>query len=185
VRDWFAYFGLPRRPRVDVALLKENYLRLAALQHPDASGGKTSEFQETLEAYRLLSEPASRLRYLLELETGHPAPSSASLGDGDLFMRVGSALQKAKSLLLRLEGARTPLAKALLAGERALAIGEVRKAGDQIAAEEERLNESLVALDARWPAVEAVEVGNWCGTWTFVSRWKEELSEIGFRLAHA
>jgi molecular chaperone HscB len=75
-RNYFELFGLPRRYRVDPALLEQAYRRLQTEVHPDrfAAGSdqqKRIALQSSArvnEAYRALRDPVERARYLLELQ---------------------------------------------------------------------------------------------------------------------
>ena len=66
--DAFSFFGFERRPLVDEVSLKERYLQLAALRHPDVSGGDDERFHQLQEAYGILRDPAARLRHLRDLQ---------------------------------------------------------------------------------------------------------------------
>ncbi len=71
----FARLGLPPRPDVDLAAAERAYLRLSRALHPDFHGGAGEAAVEHAnrasallnEAWSVLSLPAERLEYLLEL----------------------------------------------------------------------------------------------------------------------
>lgn len=81
--DYFALLEQPRRPWLDVDLLKEKYHALARAAQPDESLN---------EAYRVLSDPKLRLAHLLRVE---PRPSENAPDDlVDLFMAIAPVLGK-------------------------------------------------------------------------------------------
>ncbi len=73
--DYFGFFGMPRRLAFDAADLESRFHQLSWKLHPDNFAG-ASEFERELslerssqlnDAYRALSEPLSRVEYLLAL----------------------------------------------------------------------------------------------------------------------
>jgi molecular chaperone HscB len=74
--DYFAFLGLPRRLKVDMALLEQRFRELSRQYHPDYFyNASQKERLESLErssflndAYRTLRNPVSRIEYLLGLE---------------------------------------------------------------------------------------------------------------------
>ncbi len=74
MKDYFAYFGLPVRFHPDERELKRRFLQKSRETHPDFYTLATPEAQEQAlaesalnnEAYKILSDKHSRIRYLLE-----------------------------------------------------------------------------------------------------------------------
>ena len=74
--DYFAFFGLPPKLNVDVAVLEKSFYELSRRLHPDLNARAGSQEQEwSLEqssllndAYRTLRDPIKRTEYLLHLE---------------------------------------------------------------------------------------------------------------------
>src|SRR5579863_6605496 len=74
--DYFAFFGLPRKLTLDVAVLEKDFYELSRKLHPDLNAQSGSQEQEwSLEqssmlndAYRTLRDPIKRTEYLLHLE---------------------------------------------------------------------------------------------------------------------
>jgi molecular chaperone HscB len=75
-RDYFAFFGLPRKLRLDAAELEKRFHRLSWKLRSD-SFVRTGEYERELsldrssqlnDAYRTLRNPVSRVEYLLALE---------------------------------------------------------------------------------------------------------------------
>lgn len=179
--DFFAVFGLPRRPVLDEAVLKEKYFQQAALLHPDASSGDTEKFRLLQEAFQVLSDLPARLRHLQELEFPAIAPAPMQ---GDLFLQVGQAVQTAQSVSQRLEKTQTPLARALLAGEVASALRNVQSTLQIVEECRASLLQQVGQLDANWPPSAPAELNRLASGLAFVSRWHAQLAEWEFRLAH-
>jgi molecular chaperone HscB len=85
--DYFAFFGLPRKLRIDSADLEQRFRTLSRQFHPDYFyNAAPAERRASLErssylndAYRTLKQPASRIEYLLRVEGFGPAsPEDAS-----------------------------------------------------------------------------------------------------------
>lgn len=178
--DYFALLGVPARPVVDEQALKEKYLRLAAESHPDG-GGDAEKFRNIQEAYRNLSDPSARLRHLATLR-GEGAKSAMDARVSDLFLKVGGVLQRAKTLLAKTE--QGALARALLAQDRARLLGEVRAEKSAVEWVRDVISRELAALDMRWPEVQAGELENFASSFRYLDRWRAELAEAEFQLAH-
>lgn len=183
--DWFSLLGLPDRLQLTEAEIKEKYLPLAARYHPDAAGGNDESFRALQQAYKGLLDPAGRVRHLLELKFPGEKPAAGAVPLTGLFMQVGPVLQQAKMVGERWERATSTLSRTLASLEVAEALRKikaVREAADQMG---ESLEARLGELDGRWPAVEAAELFRWASEWTFLAKWRTELSEWEFRLANA
>jgi len=74
--DFFSFFGLPRRLRIDMADLEQRYRALSRQFHPDYFyNASAAERRQSLErssylndAYRTLKNPVGRVEYLLKIE---------------------------------------------------------------------------------------------------------------------
>jgi len=74
--DYFAFFGLPRKLHVDVALLEKEFYQLSRKLHPDLYSGADQREQlwsleqssQLNDAYRTLKDPIKRTEYVLRLE---------------------------------------------------------------------------------------------------------------------
>jgi curved DNA-binding protein CbpA len=182
MEDAFSLFGLERRPLIDGAALKESYLRLAAARHPDLSEGDDEDFHQLQEAYKTLSEPAARLRHLVELEFPDAERPSGSAPHAELFLLAGGAIQAAKAAFSRLEKSTTALARAVLSPEITAALRQVRETLESMRQAHEELKARLKDLDDRWPAISARDLTALATSFAFLSRWMSELSEWEFRL---
>jgi molecular chaperone HscB len=74
--DFFSFFGLPRKLRIDMADLEQRYRALSRQFHPDYFyNASAAERRQSLErssylndAYRTLKNPVGRIEYLLRIE---------------------------------------------------------------------------------------------------------------------
>src|SRR5450432_2951280 len=74
--NYFAFFGLPLKLNVDVAVLEKDFYALSRKLHPDLNAGTGGQQQEWSmeqssmlnDAYRTLKDPIKRTQYLLHLE---------------------------------------------------------------------------------------------------------------------
>lgn len=179
--DYFALLGLPRRPVIEVGFLQENYLRLASKLHPDAAGGDTEAFRELQEGRRVLTEPASRLRHLLELE-GYVSQGSGAHGSPELFMEVAGTLDAAKNLRRKFAECRSAIGRATLEGERRKVEQRIGQAANLVSGNRDALVALLADEDAKWPNVDLAELERIGRKFVFLDRWAGELRESLFQV---
>jgi molecular chaperone HscB len=99
--DYFAFFGLPQRLNLDVALLEREFYKLSRKFHPDlyAREGKSKQdwsMEQTSllnDAYRTLKDPIRRTEYLLhlqgvELEEQSKTATEKARASGDIKKQV-------------------------------------------------------------------------------------------------
>ena len=104
--DYFTLFELERRPLLNEERLRETFLRLNQLVHPDRYFNATDEIQEVSldrssrvnQAYQTLKDPRERLKYLLMLETGEEPreTSRASMEIMTFYMEAAEVCQEAE-----------------------------------------------------------------------------------------
>lgn len=174
---------MARRPLLAEGELKDAYFRLAAGAHPDSKGGDEARFRGVQEAFAVLSRPAARLRHLMELQGVEAGKSAPPLPE--LFMEVGSAIQTAKDAVNRRAKAAQPLMKALAAKDAVGAGAKLNAAAAKVAGGLAEAHAMLTAIDARWPEVDAGELGALASRFTYLQKWEGELSEWSFRIAHS
>ena len=99
--DYFALLAQPRTPWLDPNQLVEEFRRRVKLEHPDAGVGSPdsgNNFAELNTAYRVLTEPSSRLAHLLELsgeKVGSISQPPVELSD--LFFSTASAIDEVRA----------------------------------------------------------------------------------------
>ena len=109
VADNFALLGQPRAPWVDTEALKEDFLKISAVAHPDRihagteaeREAATRNYAELNSAYNCLRDPKQRLLHLLELELGAPPPNSQQIPPGimNVIMEAGLACREADAIV--------------------------------------------------------------------------------------
>jgi molecular chaperone HscB len=100
-KDYFAFFGLPHKLNLDVAVLEREFYKLSRKLHPDlyARAGKAEQdwsMEQTSllnDAYRTLKDPIRRTEYLLHLggverEEQSKAATEKARASGDLKKQV-------------------------------------------------------------------------------------------------
>jgi len=154
--DYFAFLGVPRRLKLDLAELEQRFRALSRQFHPDFFYNATpAERLASLErssylndAYRTLKQPISRIAYLLELE-GVWTP--ADRGEGNASKLVPPALLEEVFALneeldevraLRASGAPTEAWR-----------GRLQQAARPIEAKRDAHERQLEDLSARWDAL--------------------------------
>jgi curved DNA-binding protein CbpA len=187
--DAFATLGLPRAAVLDETVLKAAYDALGRATHPDQPGGDAAASTAVNEAYRLLSEPESRLKHLVELEAPEAAAAwgTVPMDEGlmTVFLQLGPVLQRVEALAKRVEGAGSALAKALLAGEQMQRQEEVEDLMARLEALRSGLEAELPTLDEKRSRGEAewVEQGKALrAKFAYLRKWQAQLREALLKL---
>lgn len=181
--DHFASLVQARRPWLDPAALRESFHRAAAVAHPDA-GGDATAFAALNAAHAVLREPAARLRHLIELEAPQllaratPVPGELA----DLFMQLASVRRAAEDCRKKHAATASPLARALLAGEKAGVHATLAAALARLATAQEQALAELRALDAAWDAPAWEPLTALQARLAFLAKWSGQLREDLFRL---
>ena len=183
--DAFAFFNLPRRPWLDAAELRDEFHRRSAALHPDA-GGDADAFAQLNAAHQTLSDPASRLRHLLELESPEILAQSRQISPAlaERFMRVGTARQAAAAFLAKHRAATSPLARALLAGEHAAQSHAIDTALADIEAAHAEALICLRDIDADWRA-RIPDLATLHAEFSYLGKWAAQLRDSRLQLALA
>jgi len=185
--DLFAVLGESPRPWLDPEELKARYHQLAAQHHPDVSGA-VADFAEINRAYAVLSEPAARLRHLLELEApgalarAQPVPAEIAA----FFTPVAETRQVVDAFLKKSAAAVSPLARALLATEQCEVQERLEEMLGRLQEEQEVLLARVREVDALWQADRAAALGLVPALWqglSYTARWQTALREPLHRLA--
>lgn len=158
--DYFALLNEPRRPWLDPEALKEKFLAVSAVVHPDRAHNLCNNERNTAQeryvelnaAYNCLRETKDRLRHLLQLELGM-VPNDIQQTPPelvDLFMEIGQLFRSTDSLLTEKSTARSPLLQVQL-------FERSQEQADQLVALLKRLNgkrdslvQSVRQVDATW-----------------------------------
>jgi DnaJ-domain-containing protein 1 len=163
--DHFARFNEPRRPWLELDLLKQTFLAQSARLHPDkihAAGGAekdaaAKQFAGLNAAYHCLLEPKSRLRHLLELELGAKPEDIQTIPSAlaDLFAEVSTACRQADAFLAEKNKATSPLLQVQLFERGQDWIEKLKVLQKKLNEQREQLTVELKSLDAQWLAADA------------------------------
>jgi curved DNA-binding protein CbpA len=117
--DYFALLSEPRRPCLDLDLLKQKFLDLSGKLHPDKirttdekeKALATKAFAELNAAYHCLKDPKTRLLHLLELELGTKPKDIEQIPAmlADLFAEVATVCRNSDSFLAEKQKVTSPL----------------------------------------------------------------------------
>jgi len=150
--DYFTFFGLRRRLRLDVKDLEQRFRALSRLFHPDYFHNATAtERLASLErssylndAFRALRDPMARLEYLLKLEGFTPKESN------DQTTKVPQGLlEEVFELNEELEAIQDMRAEGASASEIALRLGAARRPIEaNLARHDDELDALMTAHDA-------------------------------------
>jgi len=164
VADNFALFNEPRRPWLDVDLLKQKFLAQSANLHPDKihSAGDadkniaSKKFAELNAAYNCLVEPKSRLLHLLELELGAKPHDIQQIPIvlADLFAEVANACKSADQFLAEKNQATSPLLQVQLFERGQNWIEKLNSLQRKLKELREQVLAQLKLLDAKWISAE-------------------------------
>lgn len=191
--DHFAVLRQPRRPWLDPDQLKQQYQQLTFALHPDRQ--KTPEqdegdFAAVTEAYRVLSNPRTRLHHLLSFEADATSTAKTSNVPNDLaelFMEAATLVQQIDAHRQKRDQTASTLGKSLLQGETA----QLRKRADEML---QRLDsrydaglEDLHRLDVAWTNDSSGvinEIRDLADRFGYLDRWIGQLRERQFQLGN-
>ena len=107
--DFFSLLEVERRPSVNLDKLKDVFLRISGMVHPDKYYSASAEAKEIAmqyssllnKAYSTLKEPKDRLKYLISLETDKETPVSgkASAETMEFFIETSDVCKEADALI--------------------------------------------------------------------------------------
>ena len=185
--DHFAILAQPRRPWLDAEALKDAFHRATAQEHPDVVGGSGENAAALNAAYAVLRDPATRLRHLLALEWPGFAPSPAAIpvALADFFGRIATLRQTGAVLAKKEAAAQSPLARALLAGDRAAHRRDLQAALTDLEAAEAAALADLRVLDAAWDQRDSATPALLTAAqqqFSFLAKWQAQLREDLFKL---
>lgn len=173
VSDHFAELGLPRAAWIDPEEVKFRHHELMASSHPDKSQGDGDRATRLNKARRILENPATRLRHLLELGFPEFQSNEKPQPDWDLFSRTGEAARLAAQVASNQASATSPLARAV-ANKQA---GDVRRKlaalSEELTSHAEALKEKTTSLDL----ADAQALSNLAEEWIFLNRWQSAIHE--------
>jgi DnaJ-domain-containing protein 1 len=198
--DYFAVLKEPRRPWIDAEALKQKFLTLSAEAHPDrvhnaSPAEKEAAHQKYLEshtAYNCLRDPKTRLRHLLELETGARPPEIESVPPGllELFMEVSRGMREVDRFLAERAKVNSPLLQAQMFPREWKYGQDLAALAKKVHSRQEALHAELRTVDHAWTAAGKADrdkalsrLEEMHRLFSYYSRWATQLSERQFQLS--
>ena len=171
--DHFAELGLARAAWVEAEEVKSRHHLLMAECHPDKSQGDGNRATRLNLARRMLENPATRLRHILELEFPNFQSTRKPQPDWDLFSRTGEVARLATQVASAIASATSPLARAVANNQAA----ETRK---KLAALQEELTQRATDMEQKTKTLSLTDpqgISNLAEEWTFLNRWQSVIHE--------
>ena len=164
--DYFALLNEPRRPWLDADLLKQKFLALATVAHPDRvhnasdsdKAEATKRYTQLNAAFNCLAEPKLRLLHLLELELGAKPKDIQTIPAAlaDLFAEVANSCRSADDFLAEKSKATSPLVQVQLFERGQDWVEKLNGLQRKLNELREKSSRELKALDAEWISADAV-----------------------------
>ena len=180
--NFFAVFGLPARPVIDVGQLSDLYANKSKIAHPDRAAD--SDFTILNEAFRTLSDPASRLWHLLSIAGVEPQSTTPSPEISGWFGRVASGLQRFDQKLQPLAQETSSLLRAVKIREVQPAESELENLSKELTRQKEALLQATAQIDARWPesqTADQVSLAQIACDLRFIEKWLAQIAERRLR----
>jgi hypothetical protein len=187
--DYFALLDFPRSPWLDADEVKARFTQCSASVHPDRvhqeaesiRQAAAARYAELNAARQCLASTRSRLRHLLELETGQsPGEVGAVPADvSDWFFAVGGVLRRADDLIRQKRAATSPMVQAQLSRRILEETGALRGLLQKLEQQRGEFDELCRQLAADWEsgAHELESLTRLVRNYAFLDRWIEQLRE--------
>jgi len=175
VNDHFAELGLPRLAWIDAEEVKLRHHALMVASHPDKVHGDGNRATRLNVARRVLENPATRLRHLLELEFPAFHSQEKPQPDWDFFSRTSDAVRLAEQISSAGRLATSPLARAVAKSQAVDARTKLHSLQVELAQRRERLQKKTIALPL--PLADPQATSHLVEEWIFLNRWQGLLHE--------
>jgi hypothetical protein len=182
--DFFALFGLPARPMLDVTELNDLFANKSKTVHPDRA--TDGDFATLNEAFRTLSDPASRIWHLLALSGGAPQTTTPGAEISGWFGQVATGLQRFDRMLQPILQESSSLLRAVKIREGQSLVSELNYLSDGLIQQRDRLLHALAQIDVRWPndlPTDRASLAQIACDLRFVEKWLAQITERRLRLA--
>jgi curved DNA-binding protein CbpA len=158
--DNFALLNEPRRPWLETDLLKQKFLALASITHPDrihnagesAKAEVAKRYAELNAAFNCLTEPKLRLLHLIELELGAKPKDIQQIPAAlaDLFAEVANNCRNADGFLAEKSKATSPLVQVQLFERGQIWVEKLNGLQRRLNELREQATGELKSLDSKW-----------------------------------
>jgi hypothetical protein len=203
--DSFALLNEPRRPWLDVEVLKQKFLPLSSAVHPDRTHNaseaekqaSTVRYAELNAAYNTLREPRDRLLLLLELELGAKPRDVQRIPPGtmDLFVEVGQICRDVDAFLAQQKNVTSPLLKVQMFERGMEWTDKLQALQQRIIAKRDELAGELQQMNAVWESAPTIgsperiaalpleRLEQIYRVFSYIARWSEQIQERNVQLA--
>jgi len=173
MQDHFQTLNLPREAALNPDTVKARFQELSRDLHPDAGNNDDKAFAALNAAQSCLSRASTRLKHLIELETGEAPPSRNTMSPGlmDLFSPVADILSKADHYIARKSRTTTALAKAMLSKDAPELIQQLMLTGGEISAYRKNLDEQLTQAKV------SSDLAPLAHEFSFIEKWQSQVQE--------
>ncbi|MGB8355364.1 MAG: DnaJ domain-containing protein [Chthoniobacteraceae bacterium] len=180
--DYFALFQETRRPWLDAEILKDKLHKLSAEHHPDVAKDNSVDFTELNAAYRMLHDPKTRLRHLLELEFPGTLTSNLQIPAdiSRLFETMARERHSVGAFLEKQSASKTPLETALMASEKIELLAVLEKLLAVLNQKHEGILTQIKFMDAVWEEDKASSEGALLDIYqsvSYVGKWIDQVRE--------
>lgn len=202
--DSFALLDEPRRPWLDVEVLKQKFLPLSSAVHPDRTHNASEDekqksnarYAELNAAYNTLREPRDRLLHLLELELGAKPRDVQRIPPGtmDLFVEVGQICRDVDAFLAQRGNVTSPLLKVQMFERGMEWTDKLQALQQRINAKRDELTGELQQMNAVWESAPAIgsperisalpleRLEQIYRVFSYIARWSEQIQERNVQL---
>jgi DnaJ-domain-containing protein 1 len=203
--DYFQLLQEPRRPWLEVDVLKSKFLERSSAVHPDRVHNATEaekqaanfQYTELNTAYQTLREPKERLLHLLTLESGSKPREVQTIlaGAMDLFLEVAGKCREVDSFIAEKNRVTSPLIKVQFFAQGQEWTERLQELLQRIQKEHARLSSELQGMNPVWdnaPAPGSAErlqalplarVEEIYRAFSYINKWSAQLQERIVQLA--
>lgn len=180
MHDQFKTLSLPRLAALDPEQIKAKFHEFSRDLHPDAGNTKDSDaFTQLNTAQTTLTRPSTRLRHLIELETGTPPEKRSAMSPDlmDLFSQIAPVLSSADHHLQRKTQTTTAVARAMLSKDAPEHIQSLMTIGGQLSTYRKTLESRLPLVDDQKNTQRLKEAATLAHEFAFIEKWQSQVQE--------
>lgn len=193
--DYFKILQLPRLPWIENTEVSKKHLELSKLWHPDKfhtadqkqKNEAEARYSEINQAQQIISNPSSRIRHLLTLESSSPPSVVDQLPNAvmDLFMEVEKILRQFESCIKEKETLSNPLLKMNVV-QRAMDLAEpTQVVMEKLRGYQDQLLNELKSLSSNWseptPRSHLASLEEIYRSLTHIDKWIQKINEKQFQ----